>query len=183
MNTMVAPQLLAGERILWQGSPSPGLSLRLADLALIPFSLFWTGFVTVGIMKAREAGVGLMPQLFSLPFLAIGLYILAGRFVVDGYMRRHLFYAVTDRRILIVRTGLWPLRTSLDITQLPEIQLKEHLDGSGTIAFGTPNLRRFDENRVAGFALWQPALDPTPQFYGIRDADAVYELIQSRTAG
>lgn len=180
---MVEPHILADERILWQGSPSPGLSLRLADLALIPFSLFWTGLVLVGEVRAWQTQMGLMPLLFGLPFLAIGLYALAGRFAVDGYMRRHLFYAVTDRRILIARTGLWPLRTSLDITQLPEIQLKEHLDGSGTIAFGTPDLRSYNENRVAGRALWQPALDPTPQFYGIRDAHAVYELIQSRSAG
>ncbi|WP_165603457.1 PH domain-containing protein [Methylobacterium indicum] len=181
MNETVAPQLLADERILWQGKPYSGVMLRWIDLALIPFGLFWTGSLLVATARAWEAGMGPVPQLLGLPFLAAGLYMLVGRFVVDRYLRRHLSYAVTDRRILIVRDGLWPKRTSLDLAHLPEVEIKNHPDGTGTIVFGAPELRTYNNNFGAGLGLWTPTLDATPQFIGIPDPDAVYALIESRS--
>ena len=179
MERKVAPQLLADERILWQGAPIQGLMLRPLDLALIPFSLFWAGMALFWNIKTWDAAIGSVSRLGGLVMLIVGVYAVIGRFLLDGYMRRHLSYVVTDRRAIIARTGPWPTRLSLDLTRLPHLELKEMPDGTGTILFGAP--RPVRGNHAAGLGVWQPTLDPTPQFIGIPDADAVFALIQSRT--
>lgn len=48
----VASELGGGERLLWSGQPLPGLRLQRADLLLVPFSLFWCGFVFFALASA-----------------------------------------------------------------------------------------------------------------------------------
>ena len=79
-----------------------------------------------------------MSRLGGLVMLIVGVYAVIGRFLLDGYMRRHLSYVVTDRRAIIARTGPWPTRLSLDLARLPHLELKEMPDGTGTILFGAP---------------------------------------------
>ncbi len=54
-------------------------------------------------------GPGIFMPLFGLPFVAIGFFMLGGRFVGDVLARRSTFYALTDRRVMIV-TG-WQSQT------------------------------------------------------------------------
>ena len=112
-------------------------------------------------------------KLFGLPFLAIGLYLIFGRFWLDTYLRGRLRYTVTDRRVLIQREGGRSIK-SLDIKRLPALEFDERTDGTGTIRFDP------SENWFGGrnFGAWQPALDQVPQFIRIDNARQVYQLIQ-----
>ena len=88
-------ELLEGEEILWMDKPQAWKLLNVYDLYLIPFSLFWCG-----IVFSFWQGSGFI--LFILPHTLIGLYMLFGRFIVKYLRNRRTYYAVTDRRILIM---------------------------------------------------------------------------------
>ncbi len=117
------PYLLNSERVLWSGQPKQGLTISGKDTLLIPFSLLWGGFAifwnAMVWLAPFEMDTGGTPtwffKLWGLPFLAIGLYLGVGRFFHDATLRKKLFYAVTDQRILVLRRAKI---TSLDIRRL-----------------------------------------------------------------
>ena len=119
-------------------------------------------------------GSGWFFKLWGLPFLIIGLYLIAGRFFHDAHIRKKLFYAVTDQRILVLRGSKL---TSLDIHRLPRLELSEHRDGSGNLAFEASNLPWGGMN---GFSWWLPALSNATQFFRIPNPRKVYELIRDQ---
>ena len=169
--------LISGERVLWEGRPSTGLILRPIEVFLIPFSLMWGGFTlywNVNVWMIDTSGGDMIFQLWGLPFLLVGIYITVGRFWFDVRQRKKLEYLLTDRRILILRQGNNSTTKSVDLKRLPFLELDERQDGTGTIRFG-PSISWFGGNK---FGIWQPSLDPTPQFMRIENAREVYELIQ-----
>ena len=125
---------------MWWGQPQQGLLLTRNDAELIPFSLLWGGFSFFWEAKALQADQPLPDALFGVPFILIGLYMIVGRFAVDAWLRSRIFYALTDRRVLIVRIAPWPSFQALNLHRLPDITLTESADGRGTIRFGTPAL-------------------------------------------
>jgi hypothetical protein len=108
----------------------------------------------------------------------MGLYLVAGRFIVDAWGRRRISYAVTDKRILIVRSGRFPKLTAMTFDQMPSVNLIEHANGRGTIRFGPEQSSSSHE----GYSGWSPAFDPTPQFFAIEEAREVFEHVQTRLA-
>jgi len=175
MDNKLRTVLLPGERVLWEGRPAGGLILQASDIVAIPFTLLWGGFAVFWNVSVWNAAPGVDDwffKLWGLPFLAVGLYITVGRFIFDMWMRSQLRYAVTDRRVLIMRVYSSTVR-SLDIRSLPMLELEERTDGSGTIRFDSaPSIWG---NR--GFESWQPAASRTPQFIRIERVRYVYDLI------
>jgi hypothetical protein len=178
------PYLLPGERILWTGRPKQGLVLSSRDTLLIPFSLMWGGFAifwNLGVWTIVPAGgsnPGWFFRLWGLPFLIIGLYLIFGRFIHDADIRKRLFYAVTDQRVLVLRGSKI---TSLDLRRLPRLELSEHRDGTGTIAFEEGN--SFFTGGRNGFSYWVPALSNATQFFRIENPRKVYELVRNQAHG
>ena len=173
--------LLAGERILWSGRPAQGFLLTSRDAALIPMSLLWGGFAV--FWEAMVVTQQKTPSFFALwgiPFLLIGLYFIVGRFLLDAWIRRGLLYAVTDKRILISRSGPFAKFTAVSLDRLPDASITENSRGRGTIRFGDPAPLWGRRN---SFASWTPALDPTPQFIAIEDARSVFDQVQRASRG
>lgn len=100
----VEGHLHAGERLLWEGSPDPGVVFARQDIFLVPFSLVWAAFAAAWEASAAAAGT-LLGLAVGAPLAAFGLYVVAGRFVVKWHDRRHTRYAVTDQRAIVVRRG------------------------------------------------------------------------------
>jgi hypothetical protein len=168
-------RLLPGERIAWTGSPATGLLLTGRDALMIPFSLFWCGFIMFWEWGAMHA-VDSMPwfPLFGIPFVLVGLYMLVGRLVFDAWVRSATQYAVTNQRVLILRAFPIFKFTALAIDRLPQLSLEERADGRGTIRF--EQQAPLWSNR--GWSTWTPALDSMPQFLMIADASNVFDRIQ-----
>jgi hypothetical protein len=167
-------RLLNGERVLWLGRPSQGLLFTSRDWLMIPFSLLWGGFAIfweATVLQTRSSAP-LLFKLWGVPFILIGLYLIAGRFVFDAWIRRKTRYALTNQRILIARSGGFGTFTAVGLDGVPDVQLKAQANGRGTMHFGrpAPNWGRA--------AVWTPALDPTPQFMAIDNAQAVFDQIQ-----
>jgi len=130
-------ELEPGERLLWSGMPRQGVVFHATDVFLIPFFLVWAGFPTVAAFGFIGAGKPAAVDLFFLPFIIIGAYMLVGRFIVDARQRAHTFYGVTNQRILIV-VAWWKRRiTSLKLGLLPDVTLTEGRKGRGVIQLGS----------------------------------------------
>jgi hypothetical protein len=173
-------RLLAGERVLWSGRPAQGLLLTGRDAFLIPFSFLWGGFAVVWeTMVVTQAKAGFF-ALWGIPFVLIGLYFIIGRFLLDAWIRRGMFYAVTDKRILISRSGPFAKFTALSLDRLPDASISDNAGGRGTIRFGDPAPLWGRRNN---FPSWTPSLDPTPQFIAIEDARSVFDQVQRACRG
>jgi hypothetical protein len=111
-----------------------------------------------------------------------GLYIVAGRFLFDAWIRRNTYYAVTDKRILILRSfGPFSKITALSFDQLPDASLSEKTDGRGTIRLGPPlSLEAWLCRSSRKPYSWTLSLDRTPHLIEIEDARRVFDLIQRR---
>ena len=168
--------LLAGEKVVWSGQPKSGLIITPRDGLLIPFSLLWGGFAIFWEAMALSArGAPVFFPLFGLVFVLVGLYLIVGRFFVDAWVRKSMSYALTDRRVLIVRGFPFVKLTAISLDRLPNCDLTQRTDGSGTIRFGDV---ASVFSRAGGWGSWTPSMDPTPQFLRIENVRAVFDQIQ-----
>lgn len=166
-------RLLPRERILWSGSPAQGLLFTSRDIFLIPFSLVWCGFTIFWTYSAVRKGAPFFFYVWGAMFVCIGLFLVFGRFAFDAWLRRRISYAVTDKRILIMRTAPSSNFTSIDLERLPDIQLTGEGAKRGNLRFGAA-ASFFGNSRTGS---WSPALDPVPQFLGIEEPSKVFDLI------
>jgi hypothetical protein len=178
--------LSPGERILWSGQPKQGIAFCRSDLLAIPFSLMWGGFAifwNVGVWTDVNTGTAddWFFRLWGLPFLAVGIYLIVGRFFYDAWVRRRSYYAVTNQRVLILRN--WPTLklTSREIRSLPMVELTEHRDGTGTIAFDSEAVGYSSVGRNRGLGAWSPAVSANAQFFRIDNPQRVYELVRRQS--
>lgn len=170
----ITRELSVGERVLWSGQPRRGISLVAADLGLIPFSLMWGGFAFYWEWSVLHSGAPAFFAIWGIPFVAIGVYMIIGRFFVDAWHRSRIFYAVTNERVLIVDTLFSTVVKSLSLRTLSEMTLTDHSEGTGTILFGNSTIPA----AVRSFSAW-PTMKRRmgPQFERIPDARQVRELI------
>lgn len=163
-------QLDRGEHLLWSGAPRQGVMLRPADAFMIPFSLMWGGFAVfweISVLRTPAAGFF---AIWGIPFVAMGVYITVGRFIVDSWRRARTRYAVTSDRI-IIRTNA--SLKSLSVRTLTDVALTEHRDGTGTITFGS---LAFPMSMFAA-ANW-PGAPQVPTFEQIPVARQVYAQVR-----
>src|SRR5262245_20169707 len=126
---VVSKELAPGERLVWAGRPRRGFRLTALDAFLIPFSLAWCGFVVYFERAALRSGSAAM-VIFGLPFVAVGLFLLVGRFVLDALRRAKTFYGVTNQRALIVSGMFGKCVQSFGARTLGQLSFSERKDGS-----------------------------------------------------
>ena len=171
--SVIRGKLDDGEELLWSGQPRQGLLLQPADALLIPFSLLWGGFAFYWEFEVVRTHQFWVLQLWGIPFVVVGLYLVAGRFFVDAYMRGKTYYGVSDKRIVITSGQTM---NSIALSDLKSVLLVSKPDKSGTLVFGPPNL----PPPRSTIAYFQPSRGPQyPMFAMIPDAQSVYDLIQA----
>jgi hypothetical protein len=166
------------ETLLWSGFPAQGIRFSAQDAFLIPFSLVWGGFAifweAMALLDTVPASSDAAPiffPLFGLPFVAIGLYMIFGRFFADAFARARTIYAVTNQRVLILSGVLSRNRRSLELVGLGEINSREKADGGGTITFGAPS-------PFAAFRFWPGMNRTNPAFEGVARVRDVLKTIR-----
>jgi hypothetical protein len=152
-----------GESLIWAGRPAQGLRLTRSDLLTIPFSLLWVWLI--------GDAVPLLFRLWGIPFVVIGLYLIAGRFFVDARRRARTYYGLTDTRVLIVVVGSTRKLIALDLAAQKELEVEEAAAGRGTIRFG-----------VAGESASGGDGNEPPSFERIPEVSAVYARILEQHA-
>lgn len=131
----VRPYLGVGEYVLWSGKPGEGHLLAPNDVFLIPFSILWCGFAIFWEITVLSVNAPLIFKLFGIPFVLIGLYIMIGRFIYKGYIRKRTSYVVTNQRLFRIRNKKVD---TLEGNAKTQLSVSVNKDGSGTITFGNP---------------------------------------------
>ena len=67
-----------GEYILWKGRPEKGNVFTGQEAVLLPFSVIWLAFSVYWEMTALQSGASWFLVLWGIPFVGIGIYLLAG---------------------------------------------------------------------------------------------------------
>jgi hypothetical protein len=174
-------ELLSGESILWAGRPNPAVWFHSDDWHMIPFSLIWVAFTTfweAGVSgywgKFSKDAPSTVMELWGIPFILIGQYMLWGRFLFDAWLKRRTYYGVTSRRILIVQEG-WKRKASCTyIDVLPTIDREG--SATGILWFG-PKLPGMAGRGQKTRSLSRFLLGDPPVFADIDDVDSVYQLV------
>ena len=141
-------ELLSGESVLWAGRPNPDVIFHSDDWYMIPFSLLWGGFAifweagVLGYWGHNSKGApSMFMVIWGIPFVVIGQYVIWGRFFYDAWIKRRTYYAITNRRVLILQEG-WKRKTSSTyLDSIPTIEREG--SATGTLWFGAkyPNGR------------------------------------------
>lgn len=179
------------EAVLWHGWQSDRLDYRSFGLYLfaIPwtaFSVMWTALATGAMANAGDDGpgwIGWAFPLFGLPFIAVGLAMLARPFV-PLIQRGKVLYVVTDKRVLKLAMGRELAVHTVPADRLGLILRHERRDGTGRLQIavkigrdsdGDPKTEYFEIgvvadvmgaqealNRIAGSAATTPPSSPVP---------------------
>jgi hypothetical protein len=153
--------------------PSPKVVFHTDDLISIPFSLAWTGFCIFWESKAIDSNNTFM-ILWGIPFVVIGNYILWGRFLMDAWLKRRTYYAVTNRRILILQDGWRTKSIAMYLDSIPMIECEGA--NTGTLWFG-PKLPVIAPRGKSTRDWSRFSLGETPVFADIDDIESVHKLI------
>jgi hypothetical protein len=174
------PYLRPGERLLWSGRPDPTVWFTAADVFLIPFSIFWSGFAIFWELGVSSSGGPVFAEIWGIPFVVIGLYMIFGRFFYKQYRKKRTCYGITDQRALVVSgPGLLvdsPLRDQ-------PISIRRSRDGRhATVIIGTviTGRRRVGGSYGSGSSYANTGLELFARnaalpmaFYDVDDADAM----------
>jgi len=187
-------ELLPGESLLWTGKPLSRIFFRNSDWYAIPFSLLWGGFavfwelgVSGGLQHAKQSVLTQgshfsfdFMTFWGIPFVLIGQYMIWGRFLYTAWKKTHTFYAVTDKRILVLTTG--PSRKLTDgfLAGLNSVSIFTRKDGAGTINFSPePELTGFMGSNRRNQGMQMDIRLDRLAFYDIENAREVYQTIQT----
>lgn len=184
---MIDPRALAsdevrpGERLLWVGQSDPARLFSPRDAFLVPFSLLWGGFAIFWEVGVLTTGAPWFFALFGSVFVLIGLYLIAGRFLVKRHRKRTEVYAVTERRAFIT-TGTNTRETDISRTDRTVARSRGHVSvewqdrGSTGSFFGRPAsvTAVYANSGMDGIA--SPRL---LGFYDVLDGKALVEALDS----
>lgn len=172
-----------GERVLWTGYPKQGLLFRAQDALFVPFSMLWGGFAVFWETSVISSHAPFFFMLWGVPFVAVGLHMIFGRFFTDAWLRRRTIYAVTEQRVIILTQSLQQRMRSLELAGLAEINISDHGNGSGTIVFGPSVMAGFMRGWPGSARNLPPAFERIPRAQDvlrtIRDAQ---KTLARRTA-
>jgi hypothetical protein len=182
VSSKVQSELMAGESLLWTGRPKLSVVFHSDDLYMIPFSLLWGGFAIfweAGVLgywgnSTKHGTPSTFMALWGIPFIVMGQYMIWGRFLYDAWLKRRTYYAVTNRRVLVMQEG-WKQKTSwMYISSIPTVEREGST--TGTLWFG-PRLPVMGGRGQKTRDMSRFRVGDVPVFADIDDLDFVYRMV------
>jgi len=174
------PELMSGESVLWAGQPNPRVIFHSDDWTMIPFSLLWGGFAifweatVLGFWGHPKHSPPVFFVLWGIPFVLVGQYLIWGRFLYDAWIKRRTYYAVTDRRVLVLQEGRKRETSFIYIDAIPTIEREG--GQTGTLWFGQKSpVVAGRGQKTRGWSRFR--VGDIPVFADIDDMDSVYRLV------
>jgi hypothetical protein len=188
----IRPELTSGETVLWAGRPSPGVVFhKSVNEFLVPFSMLWGGFAIAWEIAAiwslhsqpTHVGQSVFMILSGIPFVVMGQYMIWGRFLHAARKKRSTYYAVTNRRVIVVQDCQERQVAVADINSLPTLTKEKHSREIGTLRFvpaREPFARTWPEMPSDRLEAWDVmSIKHGPIFVDVEDVDSVYQLISA----
>ena len=137
-------ELRADEQLLWSGMPDrqtaflSGFAIYIFAVPWAAFALYWEAMALrpwlgdAAMHGAAGIGASMVMPIFGLPFVGIGLIMLAAPFLARSTAERTI-YGITDRRAIRLRGGRFVKVSSVEPQHFGPITRKERQDGRGTI--------------------------------------------------
>lgn len=173
-----------GEAIRWAGRPSAWRAFKASTpiwLFAVPwtaFSLGWEWLALGGWLSGKPSPssthtiFGIVFPLFGLPFILVGLGMMAMPFIAWIGARRTV-HVVGDRRFSTLTVARQLKVKSYSVGDIVRTERSERRDGSGTLTVITGFRRDSDGDKV----------EDTEMLYGIADVRKVERLIAARLDG
>jgi hypothetical protein len=179
-------ELGSGESLLWSGQAEQSVVFHSSDWFAIPFSLMSGGFAIFwewgasGHFGSGSHSTPLFFELWGIPFVLIGQYMIWGRFIYMAWRKARTYYGVTNRRVMVVSTGTSRKLTEGYLDNLDSLSLTTRPNGIGTIEFASAERMNpfFSGRRRRGGIPLDIDLNRLA-FLDVADARQVYQLIRS----
>ncbi|NNE80364.1 MAG: hypothetical protein HKN18_08845 [Silicimonas sp.] len=171
------------ERLLWKGSPAPGVMHWGQNIL---FTAFGTPFLGAGLVCAYtglgyvfgmkgfgEIAMGIFLTAFSVPFISVGGAMVFGVWILDRLKASRTRYALTNKAGYVA-TSFW--NRNMDVFPVLDdtrIELIENRNGTSTVYF------HFEEKRDSD----GDQLTSKKGFSDIGEGHLVYRLIRDLQAG
>ena len=143
--TIIQNELLNNEDVIWHGAPYLAKHFIKFDIFFIPFSVFWLillihmlSGILINITDFHPIGIILLIPV-SVAFMIFGLYFVFGRFIMKRSIKKRTIYAITNKRILVIRmslNGAIKKVSSREINSISDESVSCDNNGIGTISFG-----------------------------------------------
>lgn len=182
--SVIQAGLFPGESICWAGQPNTNVIFHKDDVWMIPLALGWSVIPMIG-----EAGVigalwsghwspnGIMFSLFCTPFAIYAQYLIWARFLYAAWKKKRTFYAVTNRRVIVVQDG-WRRRSAVaDLETLPSPILENGPNETGTVRFAKWQTEHPGCQQLGWTRFDLMAIGNVPTLVDIDNADFVYRLV------
>ena len=141
-------ELQEGEDVLWSGRPDP--RRRRIVFPTRVFFILGLVFMPVGLLVVIIGLILLLSSVFppGARVSSLGVFIPGGVFFILGlvylllglvgfFPPRNTLYAITNRRVIILRTGRYLRVSSYGKRAIAQVQRFERPDGSGDLVFVT----------------------------------------------
>jgi hypothetical protein len=170
----IRPLLRQSEQLRWVGKPDPRVLFTPADAFLVPFSLMWGGFAVFWEIQVITGDSPGFFALWGIPFVLIGLYFIAGRFIYKRFRKRSTVYGLTDSRAIVSSS-----HRAYDEIPLNGTPLSIRRSRSGrhvSVAFGPSRRNSYQNTGLDFFSMGQ---DQGVAFFDVDEPDALIRELDS----
>lgn len=137
------------------------------------FALFWEfNVLKITLNKNTFEPFGL----FGVPFVIIGLYFIFGRFIYKAWKKKHTYYAITNKRVLVLTETVSRNIRAIFINAIPSVNKSTNKVGVGTIKFGSSGIAGMYDNTGMDFFMSLYG-NNSIAFFDIHNVGEVAELI------
>lgn len=166
-------EMFKGETVEWSGEPKPSAIFTTWDVLMVPCGIFWCLFSVYWVF-ILNTGISLI-TIWGAFFFVAGIYMIFVKYIVRHFQNKHMIYAVTDCRILVLsrRSTL-----ALDIKDVSLMLIKEKRDGSGSLDFEYPGAST--QRWGNGMDIWGIDRKKQMKFRGINNVKLIHSLISEK---
>lgn len=161
---LLAREMRLGERLIWAGQPDARRAMLkpfgfyLFAVPWTAFSLFWEGIAIRMAFTGAPVLMGLVMVLFGLPFVVIGLAMMAAPFSAKRTAHRTI-YGVTDRRLVELIAGRSLKVRSVEASSIGPVTRRQRENGHGTLSIETGSHRDSEGDRTTDTFVFESVPD------------------------
>ncbi len=155
--SILLPELESDERLLWASKPSSTrafgrkLPMMIFGGCFTAFAMFWvmgaafTTSIGRGMMGGGLSVMSYVFPLFGVPFIAVGIYIMAQPFLARQKAANGAC-GLTDKRAIIIENGVVRSVKSYGRRDLQQIERRDLGDGSSDVIFARQYYSHLDHD-------------------------------------